>query len=156
MLFRSMLASIIRFRIPKFPIAKLMLGIDGIILIAGLFVFGPNKAVYAIIAILVSTRMVSTVLDGLHYAKAAYIISNQSEAISDAIMHKLKRGVTALQAKGMYTKTSRDMLYVIVSQKEIMQLRDLIYDIDPHAFVSITDIREVLGEGFIEDYNAIM
>ena len=114
------------------------------------------RSVYAIIAILVSTRMVSTVLDGLHYAKLAFIISKESDAISEDIMHKLHRGVTALNARGMYTQSARDMLYVIVSQKEITKLRTLIYEVDPHAFVAITDIREVLGEGFIEDYNAIM
>lgn len=152
----DMLASIIRFRHPRFPIAKLMLCIDGIILISGLFVFGANKAVYAIIAVIVSTRMVSTVLDGIRYAKAAFIISSKSDLISSDIMHKLRRGVTALSARGMYTQVNKDMLFVIVSQKETTKLRSLIYDLDPQAFVAITDVREVLGQGFIEDYNAIM
>lgn len=152
----DMLASIIRFKHPRFPIAKLMLTIDGIILLSGLFVFGADKAVYAIIAVIVSTRMVNTVLDGLRYAKAAFIISSKSDVICTDIMEKLNRGVTALNAKGMYTKSAKDMLFVIVSRKEITKLRTLIYEVDPQAFVAITDIREVLGQGFIEDYNALM
>lgn len=152
----DMLASIIRFRHPGFPIAKLMLGIDGTILLTGLFIFGADKAVYAIIAVIVSTRMVSNVLDGLHYAKAAFIISSHSEEISSSIMTNMNRGVTALQAKGMYTKANKDMLFIVVSQKEITKLRLLIYAVDPKAFIAITDIKEVLGQGFIEDYNAIM
>lgn len=152
----DMLASIIRFRHPSFPIAKLMLAIDGMILLTGLFVFGANKAVYAIIAVMLSTRMVSNVLDGLRYGKAAFIISTKSEDISSAILSKLNRGVTALQARGMYTKSNKDMLFIVVSQKEITKLRMLIYEVDPKAFVAITDIKEVLGQGFIEDYNAIM
>lgn len=152
----DMLASIIRYRHPHFPIAKLMLGIDGLILLTGLFVFGADKAMYAIIAVFVSTRIVNNVLAGLHYAKAVFIISGESEAIAKAIMEKIVRGVTGLSAKGMYTKDTREMLFVVVSQKQITALRTLIQEIDPSAFVTIADVREVLGQGFIEDYNAVM
>ncbi len=152
----DMLASIIRFKYGNLPIARLMLMIDGAVLIAGLFTFGADKAVYAISAVIVSTRMVSNILDGLHYAKAAFIISKESECISKDIMQKLPRGVTALSAKGMYTKAPKDVLFVIVAPKEITKLRMIIHAVDPKAFVAITDIREVLGQGFVEDYNAIM
>lgn len=152
----DMLATIIRFNHPRFPIAKLMLGIDSVILITGLFVFGADKAMYAIITIIVSTRMVSSVLDGLRFAKLAFIMSVKSNEISKEIMEKLPRGVTALQARGMYTNKQQDMLFVVVSQKEITRVRDLIYALDPKAFVAITDVKEVLGQGFIEDYNSIM
>lgn len=152
----DMLASIIRYKHPGFPIAKLMLGIDGLILLTGLFVFGADKAMYAIIAVFVSTRIVNNVLAGLHYAKAVFIISSESEAIAKAIMEKIVRGVTGLSAKGMYTKDTREMLFVVVSQKQITALRTLIQEIDPSAFVTIADVREVLGQGFIEDYNAVM
>lgn len=152
----DMLASIIRYKHPGFPIAKLMLGIDGFILLTGLFVFGADKAMYAIIAVFVSTRIVNNVLAGLHYAKAVFIISSESEAIAKAIMEKIVRGVTGLSAKGMYTKDNREMLFVVVSQKQITALRTLIQEIDPSAFVTIADVREVLGQGFIEDYNAVM
>ena len=152
----DMLASIIRFKHPKFPIAKLMLCIDGLILLTGLFVFGVDKAMYAIITVFVSTRVVNNVLAGLHYAKAVFIMSPKSDQISKEIMEKLPRGVTGLSARGMYTKESKEMLFVVVSQKEINKLRLLIQAIDPQAFVAIAEVREVLGQGFIEDYNAIM
>lgn len=152
----DMLASIIRYKHPKFPIAKLMLGIDGCILLTGLFVFGADKAMYAIIAVFVSTRIVNNVLAGLHYAKAVFIMSQSNDRIAKEIMEKLRRGVTGLSARGMYTKDAKEMLFVVVSQKEIADLRNLIQDIDSKAFVTIADVREVLGQGFIEDYNAIM
>ncbi len=152
----DMLAAIIRFRHPRFPIAQLMMGIDSAILIAGLFTFGVNMAVYAILAVLVSTRMVTTVLEGMHYAKAVYILSAYNESMSREIMEKLPRGVTALAARGVYTNKTQEMLFVVVSQKQISTLRTLIYAIDPKAFVVITDVKEVLGQGFIEDYNALM
>lgn len=152
----DMLASIIRFNHPRFPIAKLMLAIDGLILLTGLFVFGANKAMYAIIAVFVSTRVINNVLAGLHYAKAVFIMSPHNEEISKAIIEKLPRGVTGLSARGMYTKESKEMLFAVVSQKEITKLRTLIQEIDDKAFVVIADVREVLGQGFIEDYSAIM
>ncbi len=152
----DMLASIIRFNHPKFPIAKLMLGIDGLIILTGLFVFGADKAMYAIVAVFVSTRIVNNVLAGLHYAKAVFIMSEKNDAIAKGIMEQIVRGVTGLSARGMYTKHTKEMLFVVVSQKQISDLRNLIQEIDPKAFVTIADVREVLGQGFIEDYNSIM
>lgn len=152
----DMLAAIIRFRHPRFPIAKLMMAIDSAVLVAGLFTFGVNMAVYAILAVIVSTRLITTVLDGVHYAKAVYILSNHNTLISKEIMEKIPRGVTSLAAKGGYTNKAQEMLFVVVSQKQITKLRSLIYAIDPKAFVVITDVKEVLGQGFIEDYSALM
>ena len=68
-------------------------------------------------------------------------------------MEKIPRGVTGLKATGMYSKSDKEVLYVVVSQKEITRLRDLVRDIDPKAFVTIADVKEVLGEGFITEYN---
>lgn len=152
----DMLASIIKFKHAGFPIAKLMLMIDGLIVTTGLLIFGVDKAMYAIIAVIVSTKLVGNVLAGLHYGKAAFILSSKNDEISKAIMEKIPRGVTGLEAKGMYTKKAQQMLFTVVSQKEIAKLRLLIQEIDPKAFIVIADVREVLGEGFIEDYNAIM
>ena len=83
-------------------------------------------------------------------------MSSHNEQISKAIIEKLPRGVTGLSARGMYTKESKEMLFAVVSQKEITKLRTLIQEIDEKAFVVIADVREVLGQGFIEDYSAIM
>ncbi|MGL4343836.1 MAG: YitT family protein [Cellulosilyticaceae bacterium] len=152
----DMLATIIKFKLPNFPIAKLMLCIDGIIILAGFFLFGPHKAMYAIISVVITSKMIGSVLEGTHFAKAAFIMSDQSEAISQAIMERIPRGTTGLKARGMYSKQDKEMLFVVVSQKEITRLRELIQEIDPKAFVTIADVKEVLGEGFIEDYNALL
>lgn len=151
----DMLATIIKFKHNRFPIAKLMLAIDGIIILAGMLVFGSTKAMYAIIAVFISSKVVSWVLEGMNNAKAAFIMSEKSDEIADAIINKLPRGVTGLKAKGMYTGDDKDMLYVVVSQKEITRLRDMVKQIDASAFITIADVREVLGQGFIEDYNTL-
>lgn len=151
----DMLASIIKFKHNRFPIAKLMLGLDGIIILLGLVIFGSTKAMYAIIAAFIVSKVITSVLEGMNYAKAAFIISDKSEEVSRTIMEQLPRGVTGIKAKGMYTGEERDMLFVVVSQKQITTLRTLVKEIDEAAFITIADVREVLGEGFIEEYNSL-
>lgn len=151
----DMLASIIKFKFPNFPIAKLMLVIDGMIILGGFFIFGSNKAMYAVISVFITSKVISNVLEGMNYAKAAFIISAKSEEISKEIMEKIPRGATGINAKGMYSKEEKEMLFVVVSQKEITKLREIIKEVDEEAFVTIADVREVLGEGFIQDYNSL-
>lgn len=152
----DMLATIIKFRYNSFPISKLILALDGMIILAGMIVFGSTKAMYAIIAVFISSKVISWVLEGMHHAKAAFILSNHSAEISEAIMTKLPRGVTGIKAQGMYTRQDKDMLYVVVSKKEITKLRDMVKEIDAEAFITIADVREVLGQGFIEDYETLV
>jgi uncharacterized membrane-anchored protein YitT (DUF2179 family) len=151
----DMLASVLKYKFPEFSIARLMLWIDAMIIIGGSFIFGVNTAMYAVISVFVTSKVIANVLEGMHYAKAAFIISDQSEQISKEIMEKIPRGATSLAAKGMYSKEEKEMLFVVVSQKEITKLRKIIAEIDEKAFVTIADVREVLGQGFIEDYNSL-
>ena len=151
----DMLATIIKFKHDRFPIAKLMLAIDGIIILLGLVIFGSTKAMYAIIAVFIISKVITNVLEGVNYAIAVFIISDKNAEISEAIMHKIPRGVTGIKAKGMYTNQDKEMLFVVVSQKEITRLRELVREIDESAFVTIAEAREVLGKGFIEEYNSL-
>ena len=86
----------------------------------------------------------------MKYSKVAYIISDKSTEIAAAILKELERGVTALDAKGMYSGNRKDVLFCVVSRKEIAQLKELVVGHDAQAFVIVSDAREVLGEGFIE------
>ena len=151
----DMLATIIKFKHSRFPIAKVMLCIDAVIILAGMLIFGSMKAMYAIIAVFITSKVITWVLEGLNYAKAAFIMSEKNEEIAHAIMNKIPRGVTGIKAKGMYTKADKDMLFVVVSQKEITKLREMVREIDANAFVTIADVREVLGQGFIEEYDTL-
>lgn len=151
----DMLASILKRKFANLPIAKLVMMIDGIIVLVGLFIFGANKAIYAMIAIYITSRVLANVLEGMHYAKAAFIMSTKNEEIAREIMEKIPRGSTGLRARGMYSKDEREMLFTVVSQKEITRLREIISQVDPKAFVAIADVREVLGQGFIEDYGSV-
>ncbi len=144
----DMLACIVAPKLPQFPIATLVMMIDAIIVLIGIFVFGAIKAVYAALAIYVTSRVLSIVLEGINYAKATFIISPHNEQIAKEIMEKLPRGTTGIQARGMYSGQKQEMLFTVVSQKQVPKLREIVYTIDPKAFVTFTDVREVLGLGF--------
>ena len=88
--------------------------------------------------------------EGVNFAQAAWIISDKNEEIARALLSELGRGVTAFSAKGKYTGTERDVLFCVFSQKEIHFVKSIIVNIDRNAFFLLTDIREVLGEGFTE------
>ncbi len=133
-----------------FPISvgQAFLIVDGlVILLAGLF-FGPELALYALVALFVSTKTLDLVQEGQSYAKAAFIISDYTTEIGKSVLSVLDRGATLLQGEGVFTGTDRQVLFVIVSRTEIAALRQLIQEIDPKAFLVISDVREVLGEGF--------
>lgn len=97
--------------------------------------------------------MISSILEGMHFAKAAFIITDYCDEIAKEIMDKIPRGATGLKAKGIYTRKDKDMLFVVVSQMEIMKLREIVKAVDENAFITIADVRDVLGEGFIEENN---
>lgn len=146
----DMLASLIRRRVRHYSIAQIMQVIDAAVVLTGLYVFGITKALYAVISIVVITKISDALIEGLHFSKVAYIITDRPEEIADVLMEKVNRGVTGISAKGMYTRESRTMLYCVVGKKEIVTLKDIVMELDSSAFVIVTDAREVLGEGFIE------
>jgi uncharacterized membrane-anchored protein YitT (DUF2179 family) len=131
-----------------FSIGQSLLIIDmGIIAVAGFF-FGAETALYAILALYLSTKTIDLIQEGQGAGRAAYVVSNHPEEISRRILQELERGVTALQGRGMYTNSERQVLLVIVSRSEIVRLKRLVKEEDSSAFMIITDAREVLGEGF--------
>lgn len=103
---------------------------------------------YAFFLLFVSSRLIDVILDGMDYARSALIVSEKSDQVAEAIMNGLSRGATALKGRGLYTGQDREILYTVVSRKEINQLIDSVKAIDPHCFMIINNVHEVLGEGF--------
>lgn len=129
-------------------LAKILFVLDASIIVLGFFTFGATKAMYAIISIYIATKMIDYVVEGTGFAKAMYIISEKPDEISEIILRDLERGVTALSARGLYTNEQKDVLMCVVSAKEVVEIKDIIHRIDPNAFVTVAEVREVLGEGF--------
>jgi uncharacterized membrane-anchored protein YitT (DUF2179 family) len=103
---------------------------------------------YAIFLLFISARLIDIIIDGFDYARAAYIISDKFEDISQAIMRELGRGVTAVDTRGVYKNIEREMLLTVVPLREVSKLVDIVKEVDPHAFVIVYNVHEVLGEGF--------
>ena len=146
----DMLAALIQHKLRHYTIMQIICVIDGIIVAVGIYSFGVKAALYAIVAIYVPSKVSDTLMEGMKYSKAVFIVSDRYKEISDAIMTQMDRGVTGLDAVGMYSGDEKCMLYCVVSKKEIVVLKEIILKIDNNAFVIVTDAREVVGEGFLE------
>ncbi|MDO5291619.1 MAG: YitT family protein [bacterium] len=146
----DLLASIFQTKLRHYTAAQILMVIDGAIVVIGAAVFGINKALYAVIAVYITSKIMDNILEGVKFAKLTYIISDNHEMIAKGIMHNVNRGVTGIPVQGMYSNAEKNMLLCVVSKKEITLLIELVAQIDPQAFVIVSDVREVLGEGFIE------
>ena len=146
-----MLAALLQLKLRHYSISQIMQFLDGAVVLAGASIFGIQYALYAMISIYAVCKISDGILDGLKFSKQATIISNQSQAIAEDIMRTLERGVTLINARGMYSGETKEMLICVVSRKEIVQVRDIVRQHDRQAFVIVNDVREVFGEGFIED-----
>lgn len=130
-------------------IGKTMFIFDTFVLIASLLTFLDERTMmYTLVAVFVGTRVIDVVQEGAYSAKAAMIISNKPDEIANNISEKMNRGITVFHGYGHYTKQSKDVLYCIVSRNEIVRLKSIIREIDPKAFVSISEVKDVTGEGF--------
>lgn len=147
----DMLAALMQLKLRHYSIAQIMQFLDGAVVVAGASLFGIRHAFYAILAIYAVCKVSDGILDGMKFAKQAVVISDRSEEIAGQVMDRLERGVTAVDATGMYSGRTRKMLFCVVSRKELVILRDIVKQIDPRAFVIVDDVREVFGEGFIEE-----
>ena len=125
-----------------------MLGISAVIFVAAGFLYGPTSVIYALLLAYIESRTVDVVLEGFSYARSAIIVSQYPTEIQAALLHDLGRGVTVLEGRGGYTGQTSSVLMCIVTQSEISFVKKLIAQIDPNAFVIISEVAEVLGEGF--------
>ncbi len=146
----DLIATLLHIRFQAYSIAQILQVIDGAVILAGIYVCGIRASLYAVFAVYITSRVSDLITEGGSFSKAVYIISDQYEQIADAVMHKMHRGTTLLPAVGMYRSEERNMLFCVVSKKEVVTLKEYIKTIDKQAFVIVTDVREVLGEGFLQ------
>lgn len=140
-------AALIR-RLTGHAVGFLLFTIDGLVIIAAGLVFNAELALLALITVYLTGRIIDLVQEGFNYAKAVFIISDDSDSIADAVLKQLDRGVTAMSGRGAFTGTDKEVLLSVVGRSEISRLKELVREIDPSAFVIVTDVHEVLGEGF--------
>ena len=146
----DMLAALIQRKLKHYSIAQIMQVLDGMVVLAGAAVFGVSYALYALISIYAVAKVSDGILEGINFSKQAFIISDRYEEIGDAIMTRMERGVTAMDAVGMYSGKGRKVLFCVVSKKEIVQIREIVQKLDKKAFLIVSDVKEVFGEGLIQ------
>lgn len=117
------------------------------------FVLDLIEGMYTLVAVYIGARVIDFIQEGAYSARGAIIISKESELIARKINQRMDRGVTILTGKGSYTGSEQNVLYCIVARNELVQLKNIITKIDPYAFISVTHVHEVLGEGFTHDEN---
>jgi len=144
----DMLASLLHRLVPVLRVSYAIFVFDGLVIIASAFAFEPQAAMYGLISTFLCNVMIDLVLEGLNSAQSYFIISDNSDAIARKILQEMNRGVTALEAMGMYSRARKQVLLCVVSRFEAMRLRKIIFEADPHAFVIANKANEVLGEGF--------
>lgn len=134
--------------LPGFSTSERLILIDTLIVAAGVFVFGLEIGLYAVAAVFVTGKVSDAILDGLKFAKIAYIISDHPEKIAEHIFQELGRGITGLEGQGMYSGKHKIVLMCVVSKKEAVFLKDIVKSADKEAFLILSEAKEVLGEGF--------
>ncbi len=137
-----------------YSIGQIILAIDILVLVLTAIVSQDLRVVlYTMLQVTVASRVIDIISDGGYGSKGLMIISQKSEEIAAAIDSQIERGVTLIKAQGFYTRADINMIYSVIYKSQLQETKDLIHRIDPHAFITITDAHEVLGEGFTLDKN---
>ena len=144
----DLIARLLKLKFAWLPMGTLVLIPDFIVIALAAMAFGKvETALYGIVSLFITTKVMDMVLYGLDSSKVAYIISDSCKEITDAVM-AMDRGATILHGEGAYSGDEKKVLMVAFKQKEIVPLKEKVNEIDPHAFLIVCDAHDVLGEGF--------
>lgn len=142
------------------PFSRGVLLADAGVVISGLLVIGFGIGIdgeeaggwllslYSLICIFVSSRVIDYVIDGASYDKLLFIITKENDKMRDFIINDLERGATFIKSAGMYTKEEKDMIFLVISRREVALVQRKVKSIDPKAFLVVTDAYDTYGEGF--------
>jgi uncharacterized membrane-anchored protein YitT (DUF2179 family) len=151
----ELISSIIHTFNPRLKLSNIIIISDFLIVGANvIFLSELEIALYSAIAIYLYGKIIDIIFEGIYYTKLVFIISNKAEEISKGIENKIKRGVTGLYGKGMYTGDDKLVLICAASRGDIAKIKILAKNIDKNSFVVIANAKEVLGEGF-KNYNLV-
>ncbi|MGG3282061.1 YitT family protein [Paenibacillus solani] len=122
------------------------------LIVAGLsvFVIGIEKVMFTVVILYIGTKAMEFIIEGLNPKKAVTIISPHHDRIAIRVTEVMDRGVTVLRGYGYYTGQTKDVLYIVISKQEVSMLKKIVRAEDKDAFVTIHDVRDVFGEGFID------
>jgi uncharacterized membrane-anchored protein YitT (DUF2179 family) len=132
-------------------VGQVILLFDAAVILSSLFYISQEKVLYTLVSIFISTRMIDYITQGAYAAKAFTVITENALSITQSITDELQRGVTLFPARGAFSQATKEVVYCIVSRSEVHRLKLIIQRVDPSAFIIISDVNDVLGEGFRMD-----
>ena len=147
----DLIATMVNYRYRRFKTVWIMFGVDAVIIGVGIAFFGLINAVYAVFSLFLVSYVSGKIIDGPGRAKAVLVISRKDDLIADFLMKDMQRGVTGLLSMGMYSGREGYSLLCVIQGRELPYVRKKIHKIDNRAFIMISDVTEVLGEGFVEN-----
>lgn len=127
---------------------QIILVIDVLVIGTSLLYIPKEKVLYTLVAVFVASRTIDFITEGSYAAIAFTIMSDKGEELAQAITREMDRGVTLFLAKGAYSQTDKKVVYSVVSRQETRKLRMIVKEVDPNAFIIMSDVHDVLGEGF--------
>lgn len=127
---------------------KGILLIDIIVVAGSVFIIGLVKAMYTLIAVYIGAKVIDFIVDGLEEKVAVFIISNSPQLVLRSVTNKMSRGITVLEGRGGYTGDDKEVLYIVISRQEVVRLKNMISEIDEHAYVTVHHVQEVIGKGY--------
>lgn len=130
-------------------LGQLMIYVDSAIVLLGLAAFHDWQIpLYSWVVIFITGKAIDITMEGANYHKAMFIISEKHEEIRQKILFDLERGGTYLKGEGMFTGDEKQIIYTVVSRREVAILEEYISKVDPDAFITVMETKEILGEGF--------
>ncbi|WP_438445633.1 YitT family protein [Gorillibacterium sp. sgz5001074] len=127
---------------------QVILVFDALVIGASLIYLPQEKVLYTLVSVFIATRTIDFITEGAYAAKEFTIITDKGEEMAQTITAELERGVTLFPARGAYSRTEKNVVYCIVGRSEVHRLKVLVRSLDPMAFMIISDVHDVLGEGF--------
>ena len=125
-----------------------LLILDVLIVIPLTIVIGLEKGLLTLISLYITSKILNFVMEGYNPKKAIMVVSNKHDEIAEEIMKRVDRGITVLKGYGYYSKAEKEVLYVVINRIQLIKVQRIINEIDSNAFVTVTGIQQVLGEGF--------
>ena len=144
----DMIAGMIHRRFQFISIGSILFAIDFTVVLSAGFLIGTSEALYALINIFLTSKVVDSLIVGFSSNKACFVISSRWQEISRRVLQEMDRGVTLLTARGGYTGEERPTLLCVISRSEIMAFKRILREEDEKAFVIIVEAHEAIGDGF--------
>ena len=145
----DILVRLLKLRYRNVPIGQISMSFDAIVVVlTGLVFQDVTKALYTGVTVYICGKVVDAVVYRFDYSKVALIISPQYEAIAEAIGRRLDRGATFLHGEGSYSHTPTKVVLAAVKKQQLAELKELVVELDPNAFIIVQEAHQVLGDGF--------